>query len=87
LSMAYLVDKRTDDLLARIYPQDKTKNAHGDRHTLEPVCQDQLPPQKSDPDPIPPLLRKILADYTATGLPPAYLPKEESLRSSKGGVE
>ena len=28
-------------------------------------------------DPLPALLRKWLADYAATGLPPAYLPKEE----------
>ena len=26
---------------------------------------------------LPALLRKWLADYAATGLPPAYLPKEE----------
>ena len=80
--MAYLIDKRTDGLLARIYPQDKTKNAHGARRTLEPV-QDELPLHKTESDPIPPLLRKILADYAATGLPPAYLPKEESLRSTR----
>jgi hypothetical protein len=24
-----------------------------------------------------PLLRKLIADYAATGLPPAYLPKDE----------
>jgi hypothetical protein len=83
LSMAYLVDKRTDGLLACIYPQDKTKNARGDRRTLEPVDGDELPANKGDSDPIPPLLRKILSDYAATGLPPAYLPKEESLRSTR----
>jgi putative transposase len=78
LSTAYLVDNRTDEPLARIYPQDKAKNAHGHRRTLEPVAEDQ--PAQTDPsDPIPPLLRKMMADYAATGLPPAYLPKEESL--------
>ena len=25
-----------------------------------------------------PLLRKLIAEYAATGLPPAYLPKDES---------
>jgi hypothetical protein len=34
---------------------------------------------KDGSDPIPPLLRKLLADYAATGLPPAYIPKEESI--------
>jgi putative transposase len=78
LSTAYLVDNRTDEPLARIYPQDKAKNAHGHRRTLEPVAEDQ-PAQTDTSDPIPPLLRKMMADYAATGLPPAYLPKEESL--------
>ncbi len=78
LSMAYLVDEKTGSLLGRIYPQDKTKNASGWRRTIEP-SSDRIPstPQM-DSNPIPPLLRKILADYAATGLPPAYLPKEES---------
>jgi putative transposase len=78
LSTAYLVDNRTDEPLARIYPQDKAKNAHGHRRTLEPVAEDQ-PAQTDTSDPIPPLLRNMMADYAATGLPPAYLPKEESL--------
>jgi hypothetical protein len=29
-------------------------------------------------DPLPALLRQWLADYAATGLPPAYLPKEDA---------
>lgn len=73
--MAYLVDNRTDTLLARIYPQDKAKNAHGYRRMVEPP---QPPLPQSNDDPIPALLRKILAEYAATGLPAAYLPKEES---------
>lgn len=75
LSTAYLVDHRTDNLLARIYPQDKTKNAQGLKRTLEPPAQSASAP--IDSDPIPALLRKILSDYAATGLPPAYLPKDE----------
>jgi hypothetical protein len=86
--MAYLVNKRTDELCARIYPQDKTKNAHGHRRTLGPVSEDQpASAQKSTSDPIPPLLRKIMSDYAATGLPPAYLPKEESLPSTDPNKE
>jgi putative transposase len=75
LTKAYLVDRRTGDLLARIYPQDKVKNAQGYRRTLE--SPGQAPSAPTDSDPIPPLLRKILSDYAATGLPPAYLPKDE----------
>ncbi len=78
LGMAYLVDERTDESLARIYPQDKTKNANGRRRPLEPLSEETLPVVKEDSNPIPPLLRKYIADYAATGLPPAYIPKEES---------
>jgi transposase InsO family protein len=79
LSMAYLVDQRSQNQLARIYPQDKIKNSHGYRRTLQPVAEDAHSAINDDSDPIPPLLRKLLADYAASGLPPAYIPKEESL--------
>ena len=74
---AYLVDQRTDDLLGTIYPQDKARNADGHRRALETVINHTPSPDvEKDQDPIPPLLRKILSDYAATGLPPAYLPME-----------
>lgn len=79
LSMAYLIDGRTGDSLGRIFPQDKTKNATGSRKVLKPV--QPIEPVESSPDShtekIPPLLRRLLSDYAATGLPPAYLPREE----------
>jgi transposase InsO family protein len=78
LSLAYLVDQRTGNLLARIYPQDKIKNSQAARRTLEPIAADMPAVAKDDLDPIPPLMRKLMADYAATGLPPAYIPKEQS---------
>ena len=81
LSVAYLVDGRTGELLARIYPQDKTRNASGVRRTLERLPECELP-EKIDSDPIPPHLRRLLADYAQTGMPPAYLPKEEGALAS-----
>ncbi len=77
LSLVYLVDERTGNVIARIYPQDKTKNAQGYRRTLTVLPEQNLKPANKDSNPIPPLLRKLMADYAATGLPPAYLPKEE----------
>jgi transposase InsO family protein len=77
LTGAYLVDRRTDALLARIYPQDKQKNADGHRRSLQPPTAPSLPDTQNDQDPIPPLMRKILSDYAESGLPPAYLPKHE----------
>lgn len=77
LSRAFIVDHRTGALLARIHPQDKKKNADGIRRALQPAYVSTVPVTEGDRDPVPPLLKKLLADYAATGLPPAYLPKEE----------
>jgi putative transposase len=68
-----LVDPDTDAPLARLLPIDKTKNASGMRKV---ICTDGST-EKPPFDPMPALLRKWLSDYAATGLPPAYLPKEE----------
>jgi hypothetical protein len=69
-----LVDADTDSALARLLPQDKTKNASGMRKVIQP---ENAPAIYSTEQSIPALLRKWLADYAATGLPPAYLPMEE----------
>jgi transposase InsO family protein len=74
LSQAFLVDRNTGNLLARIYPQDKQKNANGLRKPRKVPAA--LPENTPIADPIPPLLRKILSDYAESGLPPAYLPKK-----------
>jgi putative transposase len=76
LSSAYLVDERTGALLASIYPQDKAKNAQGGRRLLAPLS-DQPLPATTNSDPVPPLLRRLLNEYAATGLPAAYIPKDE----------
>ena len=75
LSHAWLVDERDATLLAKIYPQDKIKNSEGIRRTLTPLVD--LPEPELNADPYPPLLRKLLGDYAATGVPPAYIPMEE----------
>jgi len=84
LSMAYLVDKRLGSPLATIYPQDKIKNANQHRRTLQSVSEHKMAGSQADSDPIPPLLQKLLSDYAATGLPPAYLPKEQIANDQKG---
>ncbi len=77
LSRAWLVDGRTNELLADIYPQDKIKNSSGLRRSLAPLPDDTIQTD-IDVDPHPPLLRKLLAEYAATGLPPAYIPKDNN---------
>jgi putative transposase len=70
-----LVDADTDAPLARLLPQDKTKNASGLRRAIG--ADDRAPATYSSEQCMPALLRQWLADYAATGLPPAYLPMEE----------
>jgi len=76
LSMAYLVDPKTGNNLGCIYPQDKIKNAQRGRRELDSISLPETP-EVSKTESIPPLLRRLLADYAATGMPPAYLPREE----------
>jgi putative transposase len=71
-----LVDERNGSILAPIYPLDKSANADGRRSLVEPDGV-EVPPESSprEEGELPPLLKKILQEYSATGLPPAYLPK------------
>ena len=70
-----LIDPLTLTPLTPLYPLNKAANADGQRRALKPVQTDPEPPQS---DELPPLLRKCLADYAATGRPPAYLPHPAS---------
>ena len=70
-----LADPRTLTVLCPLYPLDKTANAAGQRRALAPTDGSPEPPSG---DELPPLLRKCLADYAATGRPPAYLPQPTS---------
>lgn len=71
LSEVELIDPRVGTLLCTIYPVDKRGNALGRRSTLKPVAAHGEPARESG---IAPLLAKLMADYAATDLPPAYLP-------------
>jgi transposase InsO family protein len=78
LAAVDLVDPRTRTILCPLYPLDKQKNADGRRRQLEPNPLED--PAEGEPAAAPapaiaPLLRKLMAEYAATGLPPAYLPK------------
>ena len=75
LGHVWLMDPRSETTLSRLFPLDKARNADGIRRPRVAVSPDQESPQPSG---IAPLLRKLMTDYAATGLPPAYIPKEES---------
>jgi hypothetical protein len=71
LSRVDLVDSRTGAILCPIKPLDKSANANGQRRRLTPVTTDLSP---LPPKGLPALMAELLADYAATGVPPAYLP-------------
>jgi hypothetical protein len=71
-----LVDPRSGTVLAPVSPLDKGANADGRRALVEPDASDVPPAQgPCQAGELPPLLKRILQEYAATGLPPAYLPK------------
>ncbi len=69
-----IVDPRTGAVLCPIKPLDKAANANGQRRRLDPAGKDLSP---LPPTGLAPLLRELLAEYAATGMPPAYLPAAE----------
>jgi transposase InsO family protein len=81
LTHVYMADERTGRILCRIYPQDKRKNADGRRRRKEPIVQACEPQSTSGG--IAPLLAKLIGEYAATGLPPAYLPKDETTQNKE----
>ena len=85
-----LVDPQSGAVLTPIYPLDRTANADGRRRAIESDAgADDDPLANSTPDgdgpdkPLPPLLQQILDAYSASGLPPAYLPQHSSSQKGK----
>ena len=68
-----LIDPKTEVDVCPLYPLDRLKNADGRRAALKPVQSVDPPP----PSGVAPLLKKLMADYAASGLPPAYMPLPE----------
>ena len=77
LTRVHLADPRSGQVLERIYPQDKNRNADGLRRSKAPLVA-ALPTAAEPSDGVAPLLRQLIAQYAATGLPPAYLTKNET---------
>ena len=81
LSRVDLVDPQVGTILAPLYPLDRSANADGHRSLVEPDHSGQ--PAGAEPRAnhgLPPLLRRILEEYSATGIPPRYLPKHSQPR-------
>jgi transposase InsO family protein len=73
----YLCDPKTGVVLCRIYPVDKQKNAQGLRAKRTTPLSTLSDKPSLKPSGMAPLLQKIIQQYATTGLPPAYLPKDD----------
>lgn len=87
LRQIHLVDERTQVALAPLYPVDKTRNAEGTRRKLQSSLSGELkvlPEEESSSSELPPLLKKLIAEHSASGLPPAYIPMRLPFGESEG---
>jgi hypothetical protein len=78
LSMVLLFCPQTGATLGRLYPLDKADNSGGERRIHSPVAGPAATtdsPHKGSG--VAPLLKKLMDDYAASGLKPAYLPKDD----------
>lgn len=76
LSRALLIDPHTNLVTRTLYPQDKSANASGLRRVLQKSESSISVVDSSEPG-MAPLLKELMAQFAATGLPPTYLPKKE----------
>ena len=74
LSSVLVCETRTGAVLGTLYPLDKTRNADAVRRSL--VRTPSTPPMPTASG-VAPLFDGLLRQYRATGLPPAYLPKDD----------
>jgi len=72
VSFVHLIDRSNGTALCQLFPVDKLLNASGERRKL--VTATSVTELSTEE---PPLLRKLLEDYAATGLPPGYIPKPD----------
>jgi putative transposase len=86
LTNVHLVDERTGQVLARLFPLDRAANASGLRRVLEPISHDPTShkPTVTPAKGIAPLLAELMARRAATGQPPAYLPKDDNGKDNDG---
>lgn len=78
-----LVDPREGTHLCTLLPLDREKNSNRMRRSLRPLPTVPDAEPARSPVGTAPLLRKLMADYAATGLPPAYLPKSKPATETK----
>ncbi|HUP24579.1 MAG TPA: DDE-type integrase/transposase/recombinase, partial [Thermoanaerobaculia bacterium] len=75
LRQVWIVDDHTDAVLDRCQPLDRARNA--DRFRRLRHAPEAATPEQTPSTGIAPLLRHLMEEYAATGLPPAYIPTEK----------
>jgi len=79
LSSVDLVDPRRGLHLTTLFPIDKERNADRRRRAhveLSAAGPSELTPARAG---VAPLMRQYMAEYAATGLPPAYIPRDTTI--------
>lgn len=85
LGRVALVDPGSGATLAPLYPLDRRANADGRRRLFKPDSGNPAANDERRPgNQMPPLLKRILAEYSATGTPPAYLPQRSHSEKDQG---
>ncbi|MGH8696171.1 MAG: IS481 family transposase [Burkholderiales bacterium] len=87
LSSVDVVDRRTGEILTPLYPLDKRANASGRRRRVAAPAAPSACASDPPASGMAPLLAELLAEYSASGLPPAYLPKEAPTKDEKDEEE
>lgn len=78
LSQVHLADPKTGAILCRLFPLDKRKNAQGERAAKGSALVRPTAAVSPVLSSMAPLLQKLIQQYAITGLPPAYLPQQQS---------
>jgi len=78
LSSVDLVDPRSGNHLATLLPLDKARNAERVRRVVHPIGGDDDDRRDATASGIAPHLRALMAEYAATGFPPAYVTKDDA---------
>jgi hypothetical protein len=76
LTLVHLVDVNSGKNICQISPVNKTQNGDGSRKLFNPHEEIKVI-DVDDNGEVAPLLMEILATQAQTGLPPAYIPKDE----------
>jgi transposase InsO family protein len=77
LSEVEMVDPETEEPLTVIHPVNLARNAEGTRAPLEAAS---MTPIETKAPGLAPRMEELLAEYIASGLPPAYIPRAEEGR-------